>query len=331
MDITGQQVHQELNYGALLEPKLRKIFYETYEEVPEIFSQIYKVHNSKKAVETDYGLGAMTPWEEFGSSKTAVTGSNPMPTVPYDTFPEGQERFYRHKEFAKGFMIERKFIDDEMYNIIEKMPRDLARAGRYKVESDAASLFNNAFSANVGGNGESAIYDGKPLISADHPLLCGGTCSNLVTGALSDTTLKQALILGRQQKDEAGKIIQLNFDTLIVPPELEFTAYELVNSTHKVGTDYNDVNSLKGRFKIIVNPFLTNPDAWFIIDSKRHELNFFWRVRPEFKREEDFDTLVYKYRGYMRYSFGVSDWRGIIGSPGTDNIKEETTSRNIPL
>lgn len=318
MAITGQQVHQELNYGALLEPKLRKIFYETYEEVPEVFSQIYKVHNSKKAVETDYGLGAMTPWEEFGSSKTAVTGTNPMPTVPYATIPAGLERTYRHKEFAKGFMIERKFIDDEMYNIIEKMPRDLARAGRYKVENDAASLFNNAFSADVGGTGASAIYDGKPLISADHPLLGGGKCSNLVTGALSDTTLKQALILGRQQKDEAGKIIQLNFDTLIVPPELEFTAYELVNSTHKVGTDYNDVNSLKGRFKIIVNPFLKDPDAWFIIDSKRHELNFFWRVRPEFKREEDFDTLVYKYRGYMRYSFGVSDWRGIIGSPGVN-------------
>jgi hypothetical protein len=52
------------------------------------------------------------------------------------------------------------------------------------------------------------------------------------------------------------------------------------------------------------------------MDSKRHQLNFFWRVRPEFKREEDFDTLVAKYRGYMRYSFGVSDFRGIIGSAG---------------
>lgn len=318
MPFTGQQVHQELNFGQLLEPKLRKIFYETYDEVPEVFSQIYKVQTSKKAVETDYGLGAMTPWNEFGSSTKAVTGTNPMPSVPYDTIPAGLERIYKHKEFAKGFIVERKFVDDEMYNVIEKMPRDLARAGRYKVETDAATLLNNAFSKDVGGTGASAIYDGKALITADHPLLGGGTCSNLVTGALSDTTLKQALTLGRQQKDEAGKLIQLNFDTLIVPPELEFTAYELVKSSQKVGTDYNDVNSLQGRFKIIVNPFLTDSDAWFILDSKRHELNFFWRVKPEFKREEDFDTLVQKYRGYMRYSFGVSDWRGIIGSPGVN-------------
>ena len=56
--------------------------------------------------------------------------------------------------------------------------------------------------------------------------------------------------------------------------------------------------------------------AWFLQDGSRHELNFFWRVRPEFKWDEEFDTFVAKYRGYMRYSFGVSDWRGLIGSTG---------------
>lgn len=29
-----------------------------------------------------------------------------------------------------------------------------------------------------------------------------------------------------------------------------------------------------------------------------------------------FDTFVAKYRGYMRFSYGVSDWRGIGGSLG---------------
>ena len=56
---------------------------------------------------------------------------------------------------------------------------------------------------------------------------------------------------------------------------------------------------------------------WFLQDGSRHELNFFWRVKPEFKNEEDFDTFVAKYRGYMRYSYGFSDWRGMVGSKGT--------------
>jgi len=309
--IAGEDVHQELNFGVLLEPKLRKLFYETYNEVPEQYSKLFHVNTSKKAKETDYGLGAMSPWTEFGSSTTAVSGSNPMPTIQYQTIDAGLERTYIHKEFASGFMVERKFADDEMYNVIEKMPKDLARAGRYKVETDAISLFNNAFDSTK------TIYDGKALIAANHPLLNGGTASNLVTGALSDTTLKQAIILSQNQKDEAGKLIQMHFDTLVVPPALQFLAEELMKSPYKTGSNVNDINALKDEMKIVVNPFLTDPDAWFIMDSKRHQLNFFWRVKPEFKREEDFDTLVAKYRGYMRYSFGCSDFRGIIGSPGT--------------
>lgn len=316
--IDGQDVHQELNFSELLEPKLRKIFYETYDELPEQYSQVYHVNTSTKAKETDYGLGAMTPWEEFGSSTSAVTGTTKMPEVPFETIPAGLERTYTHKEFAKGFTVERKFIDDEKYNVIEKMPKDLARAGRYKVETDGASLFNNAFTTNG--------YDSKPLISEKHPLLNStaitahgtGVSSNLVKGPLSDTTLTTALKIGRKQYDEAGKLIQMKFDTLIVPPALEFRAYELLNSVQKVDTNNNNINVLKGRLKIIVLDFLTSDTAWFLLDSKRHQLNWFWRVKPEFKREEDFNTLVHKYRGYMRYSFGYSDYRGIIGSTGVE-------------
>ena len=72
---------------------------------------------------------------------------------------------------------------------------------------------------------------------------------------------------------------------------------------------------------------LESDTAWFVMDSTRHELNFFWRVRPEFKREEDFDTLVAKYRGYMRYSYGYSDWRGIVGSKGVSPSSSRTKTK----
>lgn len=321
--ITGDSTHQELNFGALLEPKLRKLFYETYDELPEQFSKIFHIETSKKAKETDFGLGAMTPWAEFGTNASAVSGTsgtpavaNLMPEVPYEVIQSGLERTYTHKEFAKGFKVERKFVDDEMYKVIEKLPKDLARAGRYKVETDGASVLNDAFTT-VG-------YDTKALISNAHPLISTsavtvhgtGKSSNLVTGVLSDATLKTALQMGRKQYDEAGKLIQMKFDTLYVPPALEYVAYELTKSVLKVGTANNDINALQGRLNVVVLDFLTSDTAWFVADSKRHQLNWFWRVRPEFKREEDFNTLVQMYRGYMRYSFGYSDYRGIIGSTG---------------
>ena len=318
VDPTGASTHQENDFGLLLEPKLRKVFYDTYKEVPEQFSKIYNVKTSKKAKETDYGVGAFRPWTQFGNKMSTVGDSTLMPQVKYQKIHPGLERTYVHEEFASGFMVERKFVDDEMYDVIEKLPKDLARAGRYKVELDAVTPFNEALKATPTAN----IYDSQPLFSHTHPLVetknADGSSitvkgDNLIDGTLSADTLKAALLLGRKQVDEAGKLIVMSFDTLVVPPALEWLAMELTKTTGKPGTELNDINVLKGSLNVIVWDFLTKEDACFIMDSKNHQANFFWRVKPDFQSEKDFDSLVKKYNGYMRYSYGFSDWRGFIG------------------
>ena len=109
----------------------------------------------------------------------------------------------------------------------------------------------------------------------------------------------------------------------MVPPSLEDTALRLLGSDHIAGGQLNDTNKfLSGKgIEIVVMEYLGtagggNDTHWFLQDGSRHELNFFWRKRPEFKWAEEFDNFVAKYRGYMRYSFGVSDWRGLVGSVG---------------
>jgi hypothetical protein len=110
---------------------------------------------------------------------------------------------------------------------------------------------------------------------------------------------------------------------LIVPPALEDTAIRVTQSDRASGTANNDTNKYLNCYglQIVVMDYLGaaaggSDTQWFLQDGSRHELNFFWRIRPEFKWEEDFDTFVAKYRGYMRYSYGVSDWRGLIGATG---------------
>ena len=239
---------------------------------------------------------------------STVGDSTLMPQVKYQKIHPGLERTYVHEEFASGFMVERKFVDDEMYDVIEKLPKDLARAGRYKVELDAVTPFNEALKATPTAN----IYDSKPLFSHEHPLIetknaDGSNITvkgdNLIDGTLSADTLKAALLLGRKQVDEAGKLIVMSFDTLVVPPALEWLAMELTKTTGKPGTELNDINVLKGSLNVIVWDFLTKEDACFIMDSKNHQANFFWRVKPDFQSEKDFDSLVKKYNGYMRYSY----------------------------
>lgn len=297
--------HISDNFGKLLAPGLRKIFFETYAEVPEQFSKVYKVNTSKMAKEIDYGLGAFGDWTERSSG---------LDTVAYDTLSPGLEREYVHKAFTKGFMIERELYDDEQYRQINKFPAAMARAGRAFVEKEAASLLHGAFTTNG--------YDNKPLIANNHTLVDStGTGDNLITGALSDTNLKLALQCMRETVDEAGNLINSSAKKLIVPPALEYEAKELINSTQKAGTTANDVNTIKGALEVVVYDYLGvaaggSDTAWFLIDPSLCELNFFWRIKPEFKWDEDFDTFVAKYRGYMRFSYGYSDWRGIVGSTG---------------
>ena len=304
---TTTNTHISDNFAKLLYPGLRKIFFETYTEVPECFSKLFKVNSSSKATETDYGLGAFKDWQ---------IRTDEVDEVNYQKLSAGLERTYRHVPFTSGFMIGRELYDDEQYRQINKFPAALARAGRATVERDTHSLFNFGFMAPMAG------YDGKALFAADHPLVDStGVGSNLVSGALNDANLKIAIQCMGETVDEAGNLVVFVPDTLVVAPKNEFLAKELLNSAQKAGTDLNDINAIKGALKVVVDPWLAtaaggNDDAWYVMDSTKHELNFFWRVKPEFKNEEDFDTFVAKYRAYMRYSYGYSDWRGIVGSLG---------------
>lgn len=305
----------EVKFGKLLEPGLRKIFFETYDEVPEQFSKIYNMDTSTKAREHDWGMGAFGDWTQRASQ---------FDTVDYKTLSPGLERTYVHEAFTQGFMVTREMYDDDQYRQIQKMPQAMARSGRAKVEKDAMIPLLQGFS-DVVANPTHAIYDGKALFAVDHPLLDNATKVgvNLVTGALNDVNLKKALQIIRETPDEAGNLIQLKATRLIIPPALEDTANRLLHSAQIAGTELNDTNKfLKGSgLEIVVLDYLSEAAGgsdthWFLQDGSRHELNFFWRVKPEFKWEESFDDFIQKYRGYMRYSMGVSDWRGLVGSTG---------------
>ena len=311
VDPTTGNTHVSENFGKLLYPGLRKIFFETYDEIPEQYSKIFNVQTSSSATEVDHGMGAFGEWEERTSE---------IDTVAYAKISDGGDVTYKHKAFTKGFMIGRELYDDEKYGQMKKMAKALARAGRAKVERDAITVLTKGFKGEGGAfkgrDGLELFHDAHTLVDSE------STCSNLMTGVLNEANLKRAIQMMASQLDEAGNLIQMKATKLIVPPALEDTARRLLHSSLLPGTELNDTNEyLKDRLQIVVMDYLAevaggSDTMWFLQDGSRHELNFFWRVKPEFKNEEDFDTFVAKYRGYMRYSYGFSDWRGMVGSKG---------------
>jgi len=295
------------NFGSLLEPGLRKIFYETYDQIPSMIAELYNVQTTNNPFEKDQSIGTMGDFPKFEG------------TVEYDRPYEGFSKIYEFPEFAKGFRIERKLYDDDMYSIINKRPAGLAISAQRRRETDGAALFNNAFSSDhVGG-------DGVALCSTQHPskayIDTGGAegiehRSNMLTKALSHESLQEAKNHMRGYVDDRGGKILVQPDTLLVPVDLEEVAWELIQSDKKIDTADNNPNIHQGKYRLIVWDYLTNPDAWFLIDSKFSKmfLNWFDRIALEFAQEEEFDTLVAKFRAYMRYECGWSDWMWILGS-----------------
>ena len=289
------------HFGELLEPGLREIFYETYDQIPSMINEIFSVNTTSNPYEEDVSIGTMGEFPKFQG------------TVEYDRPYEGYKKLYEFPEFAKGFRIERKLYDDERYNVINKRPAGLAISASRRREEDAAEVFNNAFDSNYTGP------DGKELCASDHPSKAPdgpATRSNAGTLELNHANLQTTKNAMRQFVDDRGGKISVVPDTLVVPVALEETAWELIQSDLKINTAENNPNIHYGRYRLIVWDYLDNDDAWFLIDSRYAKLflNWFDRAPLEFAMEEDFDTLVAKYRAYMRYNAGWSDWVWVYGN-----------------
>ena len=65
-----------------------------------------------------------------------------------------------------------------------------------------------------------------------------------------------------------------------------------------------------------VNNFLTDSDSWYIITDVPNGMKMFQRAALKTAMEGDFDTGNVRYKARERYSFGVSDYRGIFGVEG---------------
>jgi phage major head subunit gpT-like protein len=287
------------NFAELLDPGLRKIFMDEFMMPEGQLENLYGIESSKKHNEQDLGIGGMGDLEEFDG------------TIPYDDFRQQYKVTYTHKEYVKGIKIERKLVDDDLYSVINRRPATLALVAKRTREKHAASVFNNAFNTSVFSGG-----DGLALCNAAHTRI-GTTITNSNVGstALSATAVEATRLLMRQFTDDRGELMIARADTLVVPPNLEETAWEIVNATGKLDTADNNPNFNKGKYRVLVWDYLTDSNNWFMLDGRMTKMFLKWfnRIPVEFNKDKDFDTYVGKWSVYNRYSFGFSDWAWVYG------------------
>lgn len=291
------------NFGDLLAPGFRMIFDQKFNEYPAEYPAIFNVLTSERQYEDDSSISGFG----FVPEKTEGTG------ITYDDPIQGYDKRYTHKTYGLGFRVTKEMFEDDLYGKMKKMPKALGRSMRITMETDMANVYNRAFNSSYTGG------DGKELCATDHPLTGGGTEQNELTSAadFTDTSLEQALIDIQATTDDRSLVLALRPQKLLVHPAGEWSAAKILKSAQDPDSANNAINPAKGVLPggIVVNHYLTDTDAWFILCDD-HEVNCFMRRRPEFDRTNDFDTEDAKFKTTARWSNGFSEWRGIYGSPG---------------
>lgn len=305
------------NFADYLDPAFRKMYTDAERELPYQYQDIFHVLDSTKNIEKDSsvsGLGTLVAMPE----NTALSYEDPL---------QGYDTTYTMEKFGLGTQITLEMYQDDQFNEIKKRAQGLPQAVRRAVELTAADVLTGGFTA--GGAGKAKFQSGGDayaLFYASHPRSDGGTAiSNTTTADLAEDALEAAEVAMTSTKDDKGQMMLISPDTLIIPPALEKEAKILLQSTLRTGTANNDINYFNGKYKIIVWPFIGTGNAngsdtaWYLIDSKYHQLNWFWRMKPELENETDFDTKSIKYSIVERHACGFSGWRGTYGSKGDNS------------
>ncbi len=295
------------NFGELMTPIHKKVFFDSYNEVPMKYKTIFQTEKMTMKEQSYPHLGAFGLWEENTEGSQFKEAD----------FGEGKVAKFEAKRFDKSYKLTWELMQDDQYNVMKGIgkggsAKGLGRSLRATEETEAAKVITGGFD-NVG-------YDGKALFATDHPLASSErTWSNLIEGALTDENLKKAFTLMRSQVDEAGIIISASPKRLVVCPELEFTAKAIVHSILQSGTELNDVNTLPN-IDIVVWDYLTDPEGtnkpWFIQDTSIENLKFLRREEPIFGSQFIPSTMDWQMHGYTRFDVGYVDWRGLVGSKG---------------
>ena len=288
-------------------PGLNALFGVEYATYGEQHKEIYETETSERSFEEETKLSG------FSAAPVKNEGS----AIAYDNAQEAWTARYNHETIALGFSLTEEAIEDNLYDSLSaRYTKALARGMAYTKQIKAASVLNNGFSASyVGG-------DGVALFSASHPLVSGGTNSNIPSTAadLNETSLENAVIQIAQWTDERGLLIAAKPKKLIIPVQLQFVATRLLETELRVGTTDNDINALKNNGSIpggyTVNNYLTDTNAWFLTTDVPNGMKHFVRSPLSNSMDGDFDTGNVRYKSRERYSFGWSDPLGMWGSQG---------------
>jgi len=292
-----------------LEPGLNALFGLEYKRYDNESAEVYVTESSDRAFEEEVMLSG------FGNANVKAEGQG----ISYDEAQETYTARYTMETIALAFAITEEAIEDNLYDrLASRYTKALARSMSNAKQVKAAVPLNNGLPSVATFKSGDAVS----LFSTEHTTVSGTKVSNtLATQAdLNETSLEQSLIDIAAMTDERGLKIASKGVKMIVPSANQFNAERLMKSQGRTQTADNDINAINSMGMIPqgyrVNNFLTDTDSWYIVTDVPNGMKMFQRAALKTAMEGDFDTGNVRYKARERYSFGVSDYRGIFGVEG---------------
>ena len=291
----------------LLEAGLRAVFFDAYEAAPGDWERIATVVPSEHDMEKYAWLGSVPKMREFKDERV------PAGLLEHDYS-------IKNKTWEASIAVDRGALEDDQYGQIKLRVQGLAEEAKRHQDELVFGLLKDGFAT--------LCYDGQYFLDTDHSEGDSGTQSNKGTSALSASSLQAAMTAMVKFKDDKGTPMGIVPDTLAVPPDLKWTALELLESIYApetaTGKTETRKNVLAGALDLIVSPYLSDSNDWFLICTRRvvKPVIFQSRIPVEFaaleaNSENGFMRDQYVYGVRARYNVGFGLWQMAYGSQVT--------------
>ena len=280
---------------------------------------IFKVEESNKWAEKSSGVTSM------GDFEATAEGEN----APLDSIQQGFAKLIEHTQFMKKLVITAEMKEDNKVQDMMNQVKGFVHAyKRSRAKFGTAALIGGATGSFVFGGKtfDATTGDGLSLFNTAHLAKKAGvaTQSNLFSNDLgSNATMLYTLAnIGMNFRNDSGEKCGYTFDTIYLPanrPAMIETVARIIGSDLVVGSNNNDVNTQKNKWKMVVLTYWdaatgTNP---YIIGSSEMQKDFapsifYDRIPLTVRDEINNDNFNLEFTGRARMSCGFRDWRHLI-------------------
>jgi len=292
---------------------LKDVFLNEAGKVTNYIDKLYDVTRTdliQNTYQSFAGLGPANTW-------------NGEETISYDTIQARYQTIITQIFYRKGVKFTWKMKKYEQYGLMRDMITSLARAMAQTKQIYAVSFFNKQLAGGESNTPWNAT-EGKFLFASNdpagsgHPLANGSYYGNLITGALSVTTLQTAIATLFKTPDDQGNVMGIKPVRLWVAPDGYANAVEVVNKG--VGLRSDTDKHTKNFFdeygiEVTACEHLTDTDGWFLQGDYNKAI---CEISADLEQSQwvDHDDKSTVHDAIFALNVGALDWRGWVGSQG---------------